>query len=66
MSQVYDNLKIAFAGESQTNIEYPAYAHRANAWCDAMVSDWLREMVLNGFQMLIASGLCITVLTPGL
>lgn len=29
MSQTYDNLKIAFASESQTNIEYLAYAHKA-------------------------------------
>ena len=29
MSQTNDNLKIAFASESQTNIEYLAYAHRA-------------------------------------
>lgn len=29
MSQTDDNLKIAFADESQTNIEYLEYAHRA-------------------------------------
>lgn len=29
MSQTDENLKIAFADESQTNIEYLAYAHRA-------------------------------------
>ena len=29
MSKTDDNLKIAFADESQTNIEYLAYAHRA-------------------------------------
>ena len=29
MSQTYENLKIAFASESQTNIEYLAYAHKA-------------------------------------
>jgi len=29
MSNTDDNLKIAFASESQTNIEYLAYAHRA-------------------------------------
>ena len=29
MSQTDENLKIAFASESQTNIEYLAYAHRA-------------------------------------
>ncbi len=29
MSQTDDNLKIAFADESQTNIEYLAYAHQA-------------------------------------
>ena len=29
MSRTDDNLKIAFADESQTNIEYLEYAHRA-------------------------------------
>ena len=29
MSQTDENLKIAFSDESQTNIEYLAYAHRA-------------------------------------
>jgi len=29
MAQTDENLKIAFADESQTNIEYLAYAHRA-------------------------------------
>ncbi len=29
MSKTDDNLKIAFANESQTNIEYLAYAHKA-------------------------------------
>ena len=29
MAQTDENLKIAFANESQTNIEYLAYAHRA-------------------------------------
>jgi rubrerythrin len=29
MSQTDENLKIAFADESQTNIEYLAYAHKA-------------------------------------
>lgn len=29
MSKTDDNLKIAFSNESQTNIEYLAYAHRA-------------------------------------
>ena len=29
MSETDENLKIAFADESQTNIEYLAYAHRA-------------------------------------
>ena len=29
MSKTDENLKIAFADESQTNIEYLAYAHRA-------------------------------------
>ena len=29
MSQTDDNLKTAFASESQTNIEYLAYAHKA-------------------------------------
>ena len=29
MSKTDENLKIAFANESQTNIEYLAYAHRA-------------------------------------
>ena len=29
MSQTDENLKIAFADESQTNIEYLAYAHQA-------------------------------------
>ena len=29
MSQTDENLKIAFANESQTNIEYLAYTHRA-------------------------------------
>ena len=29
MSQTDDNLKVAFANESQTNIEYLAYAHKA-------------------------------------
>ena len=29
MSQTDENLKVAFADESQTNIEYLAYAHRA-------------------------------------
>ena len=29
MSKTDENLKIAYADESQTNIEYLAYAHRA-------------------------------------
>jgi len=29
MSKTDENLKIAFANESQTNIEYLAYAHKA-------------------------------------
>lgn len=64
MSQTDENLKIAFADESQTNIEYLAYAHQAMDEGFMEIAQLFREAagaeVVHGLSHLKAMGIVRT------
>jgi rubrerythrin len=64
MSKTDENLKIAFADESQTNIEYLAYAHRAMDEGYMEIAQLFREVagaeVVHALSHLMAMGVVKT------